>query len=126
MAIETMTAKPTDQPEKGWNSMKTLSAIITVAALSLAAAPALAQGEHDMQGMPMPSGGMAMQRMDMSHMTNVTGAHDMAATVSSIDHKTGIVEADADGQKLRVHFPPDSLSGINTGDKITLHMGFTK
>lgn len=106
--------------------MKTLPAIALAASIILGAAPALAQDAHEMQGMPMSSGSMPMQGMNMNHMMGVMGAHDMAATVSSLDHKAGIVEAEADGQKLRLHFPPDSLSSVNTGDKITLHMGFTK
>ena len=52
--------------------------------------------------------------------------HMMPATVSSVDTKTGIVEADAEGMSLRLHFPPASVATLKAGDKITLHMGYTK
>lgn len=57
---------------------------------------------------------------------NVQGMHMMPATVSSVDSKTGIVEADAEGMSLKLHFPPASVASLKTGDKITLHMGFSK
>jgi hypothetical protein len=50
----------------------------------------------------------------------------MAATVTAIDAGTGLTDVDADGMKLRVHFPSASLAGIKVGDKITLHLSFTK
>jgi hypothetical protein len=69
-----------------------------------------------MQGMNMP--GM--------NMSNMMGMHDMAATVSALDATTGLVDVDADGMKLKVHFPPSALTGVKIGDKITLHLAFTK
>jgi hydrogenase maturation factor len=50
----------------------------------------------------------------------------MPATVSSVDSKTGIVEVDSAGMSLRVHFPPASVANLKAGDKITLHMGYSK
>ena len=64
-----------------------------------------------------------MQGMNMH---NMMGMHDMAATVSAIDGTTGIVHVDAGGMKLRVHFPPNTLADVKVGDKITLHLAFTK
>ncbi|THD07359.1 hypothetical protein [Rhodanobacter lindaniclasticus] len=52
--------------------------------------------------------------------------HMMPATVSSVDTKTGIVEVDAGGMSLRLHFPPASVANLKAGDKITLRMGYTK
>lgn len=52
--------------------------------------------------------------------------HRMAATVKSVDAKTGIVEVDAGGMALTVHFPPASVADLKAGDKITLHMGYTR
>ncbi|QBB72653.1 hypothetical protein ELE36_10380 [Pseudolysobacter antarcticus] len=54
------------------------------------------------------------------------GMHEMAVTVTAIDHKTGIVNVSAGDMKLTVHFPPTSLAEVKEGDKITLHLGFTK
>ena len=93
----------------------------------LLATPALAQSNQGMQGMQgmqdMPDMGKHGSRMD--HM-NMTGMHMMPATVTGVDMNTGIVEATSEGMKLRLHFPPASLATVKAGDKITLHLGFTK
>lgn len=65
-------------------------------------------GKHDMMKTKMPS------------------MHMMPATVTSVDMKTGMVEVTAESMSLRVHFPPASVADLKTGDKITLHMGFSK
>ncbi len=52
--------------------------------------------------------------------------HKMPATVTSVDATTGMVGADAGGMALTVHFPPKSMADLKVGDKITLHMGYTK
>lgn len=68
----------------------------------------------------------AMNSSNMSSMSAMMGMHDMMATVSSVDSGTGLVDVDAGGMKLRVHFPPNALAGVKVGDKITLHMAFSK
>ncbi len=52
--------------------------------------------------------------------------HMMPATVTSVDAATGMVGVDAGGMALSVHFPPKSMASLAVGDKITLHMGFSK
>ncbi len=52
--------------------------------------------------------------------------HKMPATVTSADTKTGLVEAESEGMPLKLHFPPATMAGLKAGDKITLHMGFSK
>lgn len=74
---------------------------------------AMHAGHGDMQGM------MGMHK-------NVMGMHAMPATVDSVDQQTGLVEATAGGMTLKLHFPPSSLANLKAGDKITLHMGFSK
>ena len=64
-----------------------------------------------------------MGNMDMSKMPSM---HTMPATVSSVDTKTGVVEVNSGGMSLKVHFPPASVADLKAGDKITLHMGFSK
>jgi len=73
-----------------------------------------------------PMGGMHGSKSGMKGMHHVMGMHAMPATVTSVDTKTGIVEADAEGMNLKVHFPPASVADLKTGDKITLHMGYSK
>ena len=84
----------------------------------LAAAPALAQHSgHDMANMP----GMANMAK-----TPAIGQHDMPATVVAVDRKTGLLDVLSEGYKLRLHFPPAALAGVKKGDRITLHLGFSK
>ena len=60
------------------------------------------------------------------HMKGMQGMHAMPATVTSVDKTTGMVEATAGELSLRVHFPPASVADLSSGDKITLHMGYSK
>jgi len=95
--------------------MGPLRTLTLVAALMVSAAAAFA---HDagMQNMHMPGMNMA----------GMMGMHDMVATVSVVDSYTGIVDVDAGGMKLKVHFPSSALANIKAGDKITLHLAFTR
>jgi hypothetical protein len=74
---------------------------------------------HDMENMDQK----AMEGMKHDKMPSM---HTMPATVSSVDTKTGIVEVNSGGMSLKVHFPPASVADLKAGDKITLHMGFSK
>ncbi|MHB1056417.1 MAG: hypothetical protein ACYC0F_00865 [Rhodanobacter sp.] len=67
----------------------------------------------------------AMHHRIMRHDKNGS-MHKMPATVTSVDAATGIVEVTAAGMSLRVHFPPASMASLKAGDKITLHMGYTR
>ena len=88
--------------------------------MGLAAGSAFA---HDPPATEAPPNAMSQGKMD--HMKG-DSMHMMPATVDAIDHTTGMVDVTAGGMKLKVHFPPASLASVNTGDKITLHLGFTK
>ena len=81
--------------------------------LALAVSPALAH-ESNMPGIT----GMNMPGM--------MGMHDMAVTVTALDATTGMVDVNAGGMMLKIHFPPSTLSSVKVGDKITVHLGFTK
>jgi hypothetical protein len=88
--------------------MKILHRAVLAGALLAFAAPVLAHSpsDHNMAGM--------------------MGMHDMAATVTAVNKTTGAVSVNAGGMSLHVHFPPASLANVNVGDKITVHLGFTK
>ena len=98
-----------------------LSALALV--LTLATGVASAQ-DHPPAG--TPESAMGKGKMDNMMMKHPDSMHTMPATVDAVDHTTGIVEVTTGGMKLKVHFPPASLASVNNGDKITLHMGFTK
>lgn len=59
-------------------------------------------------------------------MVNMHGMHTMPATVTDVDPKTGIVDVTTDGMALRVHFPPDSMANLKSGDKIGLYMAYSQ
>lgn len=69
-----------------------------------------------MQGMNMP--GMKVE--------SLMGTHDMSASVKAVDSKTGLVDVNADGLALKIHFPPAALMNVKAGDHVTLHLAFTK
>jgi len=58
--------------------------------------------------------------------SSAMGMHDMPATVTEVDHKTGMVDVESGSMKLKVHFPAASVADLKKGDKITLHLGFSK
>jgi hypothetical protein len=59
-------------------------------------------------------------------MASTMGKHDMPGTVTSVDHKTGMVQVESEKMKLKVHFPAETIADLKKGDKITLHLGYTK
>jgi hypothetical protein len=84
---------------------------------SMAPAPASSSMGHMDKG--------AMHHKMMRHDKNGS-MHRMPATVTSVDTASGIVEVTTAGMSLRVHFPPASVADLKAGDKITLHMGYSK
>lgn len=96
--------------------MKSLRTLALASLLVLTAAPAFAHG----------TGSGSMSNMPGMGMPGMMGMHDMAATVSAVDTKAGMVDVDAGGMALKLHFPPASLATVKTGDHITVHLAFTK
>lgn len=90
---------------------------LAVTAVSAQNSGGMAPASAGSSGGPMHSG--------MMHRFNGS-MHKMPATVISVDTATGIVEVTAGGMALRVYFPPASVAELKAGDKITLHMGYTK
>lgn len=99
--------------------MKHFRNLAVVSILLLAVAPALAQQSGSMQGMDMSKG---MPVMNMNGMA----MHMMPATVTAVDVNTGILDVSSEGMNLKLHFPPAQLMNLKSGDKITLHLGFSK
>lgn len=77
---------------------------------------------HASDAMGAMHGGHGMNNMDK----NMMGMHAMPGTVGSVDKQTGMVDVNAEGMMLKVHFPPPAVANLKTGDKITLHMGYSK
>lgn len=94
----------------------TLASVASVAAQDTSPRQGQMPGMHGQQGM----GGMSGMHANMRAM------HVMPATVSAVDAKTGIVDVNAGGMALKVHFPPASVADLKAGDQITLHLGFSK
>ena len=116
--------------------MKTVSRKSLVSMLgSLALVLALGGSAWAQDTMPAGSG-QGMDKMGTMHPDmkgmhknmhkNMMGMHMMPATVTETDAKTGIVDVMSGGMALKVHFPPKAMAALREGDKITLHMGFSK
>ncbi|EIL90331.1 hypothetical protein UU9_05984 [Rhodanobacter fulvus Jip2] len=70
---------------------------------------------------------MGAMHSDMKGMhDNMMGMHKMPATVTAANASTGVVDVTTEGMALKVHFPPSAAASLKAGDKITLHMGFSK
>lgn len=113
-----------------WDSHMTISRksiLSTLGSLALALALSgvvVAQDSTPTSGMDNKMGAM---HSDMKGMHgNMMGMHKMPATVTAADAKTGMVDATTEGMALKVHFPPATMANLKAGDKITLHMGFSK
>ena len=98
--------------------MISLRTVALASILALSVTPVLAHGSG--------SHGNSMSNMPGMAMPGMMGMHDMAATVTTVDAKTGMVDVDAGGMALKVHFPPASLATVKVGDHITVHLAFTK
>jgi hypothetical protein len=95
--------------------------------LCMAVSTAYAQDAGSMNPAPASSsmGHMGKGMHKMHHDMNGS-MHKMPASVTSVDANTGLVGVEAGGMALTVHFPPKSMANLKVGDKITLHMGYTK
>lgn len=91
---------------------------------ALAFGAAMAQSGSTQQGGTMSGGSMGHTMHQMG--SSSASMHTMPATVTSVDQKTGLVEVNSEGMGLKLHFPPATLANVKAGDKITLHMGFSK
>jgi hypothetical protein len=52
------------------------------------------------------------------------GEHSMSGTVESVS-SNGMVHVKSEGMNLRLHFPQASQN-LKKGDRITVHLGYTK
>ena len=98
---------------------------IAFVAATAMAVPAIAQ---EQKAAAQPQQGMMMRNgmMQGGMMGNMLGMHVMAVTVTALDDKTGLVDASASGMALKLHFPPASLAGVKVGDKLSVHLSFTR
>lgn len=105
-------------------------AATAVLGLSMAVTGVFAQDAGSMSPTPASSSmghmGSGMKHDKMMHKMMNDSMHKMPATVTTADAKTGMVEVETEGMALKVHFPPATMSSLKAGDKITLHMGFSK
>jgi hypothetical protein len=102
---------------------------LAISGSAFAQSTASSAGTDKMGSMPASSGAVkGMDKMDgMSSMhKKMMGMHMMPATVTTADTKTGVVDVMTEGMALKVHFPPKAMASLKAGDKIVLHMGFSK
>lgn len=103
------------------NFLLPIAAILTITALIiLSLSPVVSADEY---------GNASAQAMDdkgMDSMPMPMGKHDMAVTVESIDHKTGFMKLKSGLGEMTIHFPAPTVKDLNKGDKIKVHLSFTK
>ncbi|MGH6828626.1 MAG: hypothetical protein ACREFW_06925 [Rhizomicrobium sp.] len=85
--------------------MNGITKLILAGALAVAVAPTIAQAKM---------------------MGSMMGSHSMMGTVTDVDSQTGMIDVDAGSHALKLHFPPASLANVKDGDKITVHLSFSK
>ncbi|HUW54718.1 MAG TPA: hypothetical protein VMV99_15010 [Rhodanobacter sp.] len=109
-------------------SRKSLVSLVGSLALVMAVssvASAQSNQPGSMNGMGA-MGAMHPGHQGMMRARNVLGRHLMPATVTEVNKETGMVSVNAEGMELKVHFPPASVADLKEGDKITLHLAYSK
>ncbi|HEU5013689.1 MAG TPA: hypothetical protein VFT66_14280 [Roseiflexaceae bacterium] len=123
-----------------------IMSLLAAAALVCAAPLALAQSSSDTQdtGLQHPKSGALTHQgsmheypatsstaqqsgsMSSTSMSNgqLMGEHSMSGTVTSVS-SNGMVHVTSEGMNLRLHFP-DASQNLKKGDRITVHLGYTK
>ena len=116
-------------------SRKSLVSMLGSLALVLALGGSAWAQDTPTTGSPQSMDKMGAMHSDMKSMhkdmhknmrKNMMGMHMMPATVTAADTKTGVVDVMTEGMALKVHFPPKAMASLKAGDKITLHMGYSK
>jgi hypothetical protein len=99
----------------------------TAAVSALILAMALAASSAYGQDYPKtPTAKPEVQTHQMSSMSNTPSMHEMPATVTNVDHNSGVVDVESEKMNLKVHFPSNTIADLKKGDKITLHLGYSK
>ncbi|HEY3519536.1 MAG TPA: hypothetical protein VGK80_00665 [Rhodanobacteraceae bacterium] len=126
---------------------RTLMSFVIAGVLACAAPLAFAQSSTDAQDTQHPQSGAithqppyappatgstsqssmsSQSHMSSSSMGNgqMMGEHSMSGTVESVTSK-GFVSLRTDDGNLKLHFP-DASQNLKKGDKITVHLGYSK
>jgi hypothetical protein len=149
-------AEPSDPVADGAFKEETMKrthsmmSLLAAGALICAAPLALAQSSTDAQSMQHPKSGALTHQgslqeypqqsatetgtsqqsstgsMSSTSMSNgqLLGEHSMSGTVTSVN-SSGMVRVNSEGMELRLHFP-NAAQHLKKGDKITVHLGYTK
>jgi hypothetical protein len=67
----------------------------------------------------LPSGDLHAREGELGH-------RSLTGTVQEIDYEKGVFGFRADGELLTLSFPPMAIRDLNYGDRITVHLAFTK
>ena len=54
------------------------------------------------------------------------GAQDLPVTVTAVNPSTGELEGRAGEAALKLYFPPSTLAQVKVGDRLSVHMSFTR
>jgi hypothetical protein len=103
------------------NLLLPVAAILTVTALIILSLSPVVSADEYAQTASQPQSDTGMEHMSMP-----MGSHDMSVTVESVDHKTGFMKLKSGLGEMTIHFPAPSIKELSKGDKIKIHLGFTK
>ena len=125
-----------------------MRALVLLAAASLtiipAATPALAQGDilgtvlqsgvvpnsaggvNGMMGMVQGMVPKNAQQVAPQTAPQGMGAQDLPVTVTAVNPSTGELEGRAGEAALKLYFPPSTLAQVKVGDRLSVHMSFTR
>jgi hypothetical protein len=96
------------------------SAVFTVSTLiALGAVPGLAAADDYAQGGSQTMGGQAADDQMM-------GSHSMSGKIMAINHQTGWMKVKTQEGELRVHYPPKTVKELKKGEKIAVHLSYSK
>ena len=98
----------------------TLAAIYTVTALFiLSVSSAFVSAEEYSKGATQ-----SWSDKDSEHMS--MGTHSMTGTIETINNQTGWMKIKTGIGELTIHYPAPTVKELKQGDKITVHLSYTK
>lgn len=87
-------------------------------ALPLVAAPAV--------GLASDHSGYDQAMVQQASAHRWKGKNIVEGEAKNVNHQTGVMYMMAEGRQLKVHFPPQVLRSVDTGDDVSVELAYTK
>jgi len=100
----------------------TVTAVFTVTAMIIfGLAPGFVSADEYSKG-----GAQSWGDKDHKAESMPLGVHSMGGTIESIDSKTGWMKIKTGMGDLTIHYPAPAVKDLKQGDKITVHLSYSK